>query len=145
MIIYLVSEGCYSDYHIEGAFSTKELAEQYIKQNSPVDGDKDHYGRDFSVEEYELDEKKDEKTEFATVYTVKLALSSGVIGNEIERREDKNVSLISSDHYPTAYVYDHNSVRFESFVQGQSIVDYDEAKKVAAEKVQEWLQKKVEA
>ena len=30
--IYIVTSGTYSDYHIDGIFSTQELAEAYIKQ-----------------------------------------------------------------------------------------------------------------
>lgn len=32
-IIYIVTQGSYSDYHIVGVFEDKELAEEYAKQN----------------------------------------------------------------------------------------------------------------
>ncbi len=44
--IYLVTEGCYSDYMVRGAFSTKEKAE-YAKKLFAADND---------IEEYQLDE-----------------------------------------------------------------------------------------
>ena len=46
-IIYLVTEGEYSDYHIEGVFSSRELAEEYISGDC----------KDGSIEEYYLDDK----------------------------------------------------------------------------------------
>ena len=46
-IIYLVTEGEYSGYHIEGVFSSRELAEKYISGDC----------KDGSIEEYYLDDK----------------------------------------------------------------------------------------
>jgi hypothetical protein len=31
MKVYIVTSGCYSDYHIEGVYSTREMAEEYIR------------------------------------------------------------------------------------------------------------------
>ena len=52
MKVYLVTEGCYSDYHIEAAFSTKEKAEELVEA----------MGRHSSagIEEFELDQQFDQ-------------------------------------------------------------------------------------
>lgn len=48
MKVYIVTQGDYSDYHIEQVFSTREKAQEYI----------DHIGYDnFEIEEYNVDEE----------------------------------------------------------------------------------------
>lgn len=46
--IYVVTSGCYSDYRIQGVFSTRELAEKLAAHHKSNSGD---------VEEYVLDKK----------------------------------------------------------------------------------------
>ena len=48
MNIYILTEGCYSDYHIVGAYSTKELAEE--AQSLYPDADIEEYGLDYIPE-----------------------------------------------------------------------------------------------
>jgi hypothetical protein len=50
MKVYIVTAGCYSDYHIKRVFSNKEKAELYAKGTSEAD-----------IEEYELDDDKEVK------------------------------------------------------------------------------------
>lgn len=45
--VYVVTAGCYSDYHIVAVFSTKEKAEEYIA----------YHGTDYNLEEYDLDKE----------------------------------------------------------------------------------------
>jgi len=47
--VYVVTAGCYSDYHIVAVFSTKEKAEEYIA----------YHGTNNTLEEYELDKELD--------------------------------------------------------------------------------------
>ena len=49
MLIYLVSSGCYSNYMVEGIYSTKELAEEANKL----------HGEENPIEEFELDKVPD--------------------------------------------------------------------------------------
>lgn len=51
--VYIVTEGDYSDYHIEACFTTKEQAEEYIKNSKKVE-DSSWYKP--SIEEWDLDE-----------------------------------------------------------------------------------------
>jgi hypothetical protein len=48
MNIYILTEGSYSDYHIIGAYSTKELAEE--AQSLYPDADIEEYGLDYIPE-----------------------------------------------------------------------------------------------
>jgi len=51
--VYIVTQGCYSDYHIVAVFSNKEIAEKYAKKiNSEWDpADVEEWGVDAWVEE----------------------------------------------------------------------------------------------
>lgn len=49
--IYVVTDGMYSDYHIEGVFSTKEKAEDFIQ--SPYGSS--HLASNADIEEWEMD------------------------------------------------------------------------------------------
>jgi hypothetical protein len=52
-IIYVVTEGRYSSYHIEAVFSTKEVAEQYVQKRR---GPNLNLAYDeYEIEEYTLD------------------------------------------------------------------------------------------
>lgn len=52
-IIYAVTSGEYSDYGIEGVFSTRSLAEGFIEKQDEEDR------RSFDIAEWVLDEKRD--------------------------------------------------------------------------------------
>ena len=45
--IYIVTSGCYSDYHIEAVFTTQDKADDYVQQ----------HGMDYVIEEYDIDEE----------------------------------------------------------------------------------------
>ena len=49
MSVYIVTEGEYSDYHVEAVFSTESAAEAYVKKRDGVDY------RTYRVEEYDMD------------------------------------------------------------------------------------------
>lgn len=53
MKIWIVEDGCYSDFHIEGAFSTPEKAQEYITAVCPsgnvVEYSLDQYDREISL------------------------------------------------------------------------------------------------
>lgn len=51
--IYIVTSGKYSDYSINAVFTTKEKAVDYVEQ----------HGTCYNVEEYDLDEKAEKKTQ----------------------------------------------------------------------------------
>lgn len=53
--IYIVTDGCYSDYHIEACFSTKEKAKEYIKNTKIAEKTRDT----FNIEEWIIDDSID--------------------------------------------------------------------------------------
>lgn len=59
--IYVVTAGCYSDYHICAIFSTKEFAEKYIKING---------GDNPRIEEYEINAYNDLLNKNYKMFTV---------------------------------------------------------------------------
>lgn len=60
--VYIVTEGEYSDYHIEAVFSTRENAEKFIAARDTA-----YYLGDYEIEELDLDETQVE-TEDKIVY-----------------------------------------------------------------------------
>lgn len=62
MIVYIVTDGSYSDYGIDKVFLSKEKAEHYVKY---MNGAKHSY-RDYRVETYETE---DEKYKMQPLYT----------------------------------------------------------------------------
>ena len=62
--VYVVTEGCYSEYHISATFSTKEKAEEYIA----------YHGTEYRIEEYSLD-KEFEREE--SVWCVSIDMQDG--------------------------------------------------------------------
>lgn len=49
--VYIVTEGCYSDYHIEACFSTKKEAQKYIDNVKQIE----NFWDEPTIEEWELD------------------------------------------------------------------------------------------
>src|SRR5436190_8000413 len=119
MTIYIVTEGTYSDYHIEGAFSSRERADEYVKIR---EGEKYRY--EVSVEEYELDEEL--KKSYITIYKIRVLLHDGRVDKEWEDRG------YFKDNYS-------NKVIFRTEAIGESVISKEHALKLAIEARQEWL------
>lgn len=68
--IYLVTEGEYSDYHIIGAFSTKEKAQSFIKLFG------DRYG--MYLEDYEIDKYEKQIADGLKYYIVHMKFNGDV-------------------------------------------------------------------
>lgn len=66
-MVYLVTDGDYSDYHIKAIFSTRELAEAYKAKRAP----------DGYIEEYELDTASSEV--LRTCYACHIWIEDGSI------------------------------------------------------------------
>lgn len=85
--IYVVTEGEYSDYHIEACFSTKKKAQEYIKNSKKVNGS--YYYPD--IEEYELDSNSDIVDVIYLTFTFTSPLSKKTHEEKIETRIDQEV------------------------------------------------------
>lgn len=122
--VYLVTAGCYSDYRIEAAFSTKQHAEEFAaKYNS----DRSDNYETAEVEEYELDAEVGAK--IAEVYESQIHLHSGTI----EEIGKKTILLRRGDDF-YGPVTPHANYAFTVSEDSQA-----HANKLAAEKRQEWL------
>lgn len=72
--VFVVTQGCYSDYHICRAFSSKDLAEQWIGDRK----EKDEYYDDMGIEEYELDDFSGSERNKILSYRIEMNLSGEI-------------------------------------------------------------------
>lgn len=84
--IYVVTEGEYSDYHIEACFSTKEKAQEYIKNAKKVN--ESYY---YDIEEWELDSNSDIVDVIYLTFTFTSPLSKRTHEEKIETRIDQRI------------------------------------------------------
>jgi hypothetical protein len=93
--VYAVSQGSYSGYHIEGIYSTRERAQQYIDYCKAAAGPDGFYDEQ-SIEEYILDEHTTALERSQSFYWVRIRTSGEVIEVSKEKpsswRENKLVS-----------------------------------------------------
>ena len=85
--VYVVTDGEYSDYHIESCFSTKKKAQQYIKNAKRVQGK--YYDPD--IEEWDLDSNSDIVDVIYLTFTFTSPLSKRTYEEKITTRIDKRV------------------------------------------------------
>lgn len=55
MLVYVVVEGYYSDYHIEGIFTTRERAEEFVDFRKRTCMHSYKLNKNYGIEEWELD------------------------------------------------------------------------------------------
>lgn len=113
--VYVLTTGEYSEYGIEGVFSTRELAESARAVGIP-DGD---------VEEYDLDEMV--AFEVGPMWTASIDKETG----DVQIRKDGAVRF----RHPSAAAHGVGS----TFLIAESPVSREHAIKVAVEARQEWL------
>ena len=79
-IVYIVTKGKYSDYHIEAVFSTIEKAKEFTQQN----------GSEYRIEEYKLDAQFERG---AKLWCVVIDVDSSEIlrTNALPNEQDENV------------------------------------------------------
>lgn len=82
--IYIVTSGEYSDYGIDAVFTTKEKAVDYVEQ----------HGTDYNIEEYNLDEEVEKKTQ---LWYVTFCVEDGKLreANPISHNRNKLVDTCS--------------------------------------------------
>ena len=131
-MIYIVTSGEYSDYRIEGIFSSRVKAEVFIEEAKK----KTNTGSDFCFEEWELDERT--KDTVATFWSAILDIATGAIRNCNARvefvPENKRVKSVDVWKYVCeAYPKGH--------IVSRSYVSSEHAAKLCMEKRQELLRK----
>jgi len=85
--VYIVTEGCYSDYAIEACFSTKKKAQEYINNSKKIENS----WYEPTIEEWELDGGTDIVDVVNVFFTFTSPFSKREHDEEIESRIDKSV------------------------------------------------------
>lgn len=112
--VYILTDGDYSDYHVVGVFSTRELAEDYVNSSERYEMDR--------IDEWEMDELQPDKDR-------KLFLISSDFNN-IDCR------IVEKDYYETVKVADIVCYRGKGTIRlCVSAVTREQAIKVAAERI----------
>lgn len=136
--IYVVTDGEYSDYHIEACFSTKKKAQEYIKNSKKVNGK--YYDPD--IEEWELDSNSDIVNVIYLTFTFTSPLSKRTYEEKIETRIDQRVrsQVYNYCNKIDLYGFDFNMLRITEVanpnktikeeIERLTKVAYDTAKKI---------------
>lgn len=130
--IYIVTSGEYSDYGIDGIFSTKSKAETFIEECKK----QTYLKSDYEAEEWELDDKTESTV--ATSWDAVLDIATG----DIERREARIEFVAKNKRVSKVLVPDYVSQAHpKGSIIVQSFVSLEHAVKLCVEKQQELLRK----
>ncbi len=124
VVIYLVTSGEYSDYSVDGAFSSEKLANQFIK----IAGG--------SIEPWEMDERRRDRN--CPHWYATLDLKTG----GISAGSASSYSEIADPNTRVGYVkyYDYSCIAHpEGHINAQSYISQKHANKLCVEKRQEIL------
>lgn len=136
--LYIVTEGEYSDYHIEACFSTKQKAQEYIKNSKEVE-ESWYYPE---IEEWDLDGQSDIVNVINIFFTFTSPLSKNEHTEEIENRVDKSIrsQVYKYGNKIDFYGYDLETLHIreianpnktiEEEIERLTKVAYDTAKKI---------------
>lgn len=86
--VYIVTEGDYSDYHIEACFTTKQKAEEYIENSKKVE-DSNWYRPGLEV--WDLDTNTEIVNVITLDFTFTSPLSKRKYQEQIKTRVEKNI------------------------------------------------------
>jgi hypothetical protein len=126
--VFVVTSGSYSDYSIQEIFSTKELADAYLKECDPSDG--------YDIEEWEMDAAAGHVKR--TVYTYSLP---GGKAWSYETVDSPTARVPKSERFAANWEPSlSQSVQWSAI--GRSLVSHEHAKKLAEEAIQEAIRKK---
>ena len=135
-IAYVVTSGCYSDYHIDAVFSTKELAESYV-----AECDSCSYSDGADVEEFVIDEESTRRA--VDKWLGEIECGTGSIGAIVKQRhfnyhDDRSGVGSPHDRYST------KSSERVRIISGHSWVSEDHCRQILTEARQAWLREKTE-
>lgn len=131
MIIFIVTSGSYSDYHIDKVCSTEDKAKDYILSQTDQDDSTEERVKEYNVEVFEVDEKY-VTLKYVTIYSVELFLSTGNLDNKWSYRTSTSLKFRGEWSI-------FNNCSDYGKVRGDSLVSMEHALKVAAEGRQYWL------
>lgn len=99
--VYIVTEGCYSDYHIEACFSTKKEAQKYIDNAKQVE----KFWEEPTIEEWELDGSTKIVDVINVFFTFTSPFSKRNYNEEITTRVDKSVECKAFEYSGETMLY----------------------------------------
>lgn len=117
--VFIVTAGCYSDYHIEAVFSTREKAESYINANGTDD--------DWEVNEWDVDVESTECHD--AIYDVSVDITKGDIS--VDSRSERGDGFY--EKHKDCFQY-NGMHRVRMWLSSDSL---ERVKKVASER---WMQ-----
>ena len=136
--VYIVTSGEYSDYHIDACFSTKQKAQEYIKNAEKTE----KFWNEPSIEEWDLDGSVDIVDVVNIFFTFTSPLSEKKHSEEVESRVDKSlrckvyefgdkISFYGSD-FETLHIKEiaNPNKTIEEEIARLTKVAYDTAKKI---------------
>ena len=124
--VYVVTDGEYSDYHIEACFSTKKKAQEYIKNAKKVN--ESYYYPD--IEEWELDSNSDIVDVIYLTFTFTSPLSKRTYEEKIETRIDQRVRSQVYEHCNKIdfYGFDFNMLRITEVANSNKTIEEEIAR-----------------
>lgn len=131
MTVYLVTSGCYSDYRVDAAFSSRKIAQNYIDKRL----EKDHSYRDSGIEEYEIDALA--KSEHFDVWYVRMWLDDGSV-------IWKNQQSVFEPKYRSRLDNRGGTYSDRPIIDATSSVSEEHAIKIAAEERQRYLREQAQ-
>jgi hypothetical protein len=149
--IYVITQGCYSDYSIDTIFATKEQAEAYLAVELKLESlSKGQYESQYTIEEHQLYEPGDQvkpiKDTLVPAVLYELDLLYGIQDCNAQRITEWVFYKAISEKDTIRRVYKksckkvHDGYnRFTHNIKVQSLISMDHARKVAFEYRQEHL------
>ena len=132
MIIYLVTSGSYSDYSIEGVFSSEDKAKAYVQQANAKS-----YSTDRSIEEWTVDEN--ENLRCMEVWRCQLEAQSNYFKANPTMPTSRSQRVLWPEGKRSEIQMWGRG--YEKVIDTFSAVSPEHAVKLAIEKRQEWLRK----
>ena len=133
--VYIVTSGEYSDYHIDACFSTKQKAQEFIKNAEKTK----EFWTEPRIEEWDLDGDIDIVDVVNIFYTFTSPLSKTNHNEKVESRVDKSVrcKVYESIEF---YGFDYNTLHIHEIANPNKTIEeeiarltkvaYDTAKKI---------------
>ncbi len=136
MKVYVVTQGQYSDFHIERMFSTLEKAEAFVGNGANLD----EYDR-YNIEEYDVDIPTEDRV--LPHWTVRLVLESGRILDAPLSRPPY-YGIRNPNAGCKVQLCEKSQYIQEAYICVTSTTSTEHAMKVAVEKRQEWLRTRLQ-
>ena len=136
MIVYVVTAGEYSDYHIEAVFDKKQQAELYCAVHKLGNGDIEEW--DTAEHRFDVSQKKT----IQKVWTARIRIRDGNLYSLTDRYTLDNINSIVTKNIWAAYGCNEPYVEITMTLNKR--IAYSTAKKIAFDRFAVWKQNRVE-